>query len=188
MVRALKLEQSLELIMMSDLYRSCLPCTVLRRDYTTRESRILSLPLPELESVRVFAQVPDLAAGLPKEGELPSQPLQGIRVGLIEETLGEGVSADVRDTVEKAAQHMEGLGASVGRVSMASFASGLPAYYVIASSEASSNLARCANGAAMRSVCCCWRIALPRTWLHAISVPAHHQVLTPYWCELLPTR
>lgn len=102
-------------------------------------------------------QVPDFAASLPKEGELHSQPLQGIRVGLVEETLGEGVSADVRSTVEQAAQHMESLGASVGRVNMASFASGLPAYYVIASSEASSNLSRCGTPRARRHQTFSWQ-------------------------------
>lgn len=42
----------------------------------------------------------------------------------------------------KAAEHFESLGASVEEVSLPTFAMGLPAYYVIASSEASSNLAR----------------------------------------------
>lgn len=97
------------------------------------------------ENLRASAQVEDYAAALPRECELASRPLQGFRIGLIEETMGAGVSASVSNVVEAAAAHMEGLGASVGRVSMNAFKSGLPAYCIIASSEASSNLSRYAR-------------------------------------------
>merc|ERR1719284_1501838 len=56
--------------------------------------------------------------------------------------MGEGVDEGVQDAIRKAAEHFESLGASVEEVSLPTFAMGLPAYYVIASSEASSNLAR----------------------------------------------
>jgi Asp-tRNA(Asn)/Glu-tRNA(Gln) amidotransferase A subunit family amidase len=87
-------------------------------------------------------QVDDYASQLPTEDQLQSRPLEGVRIALIDDTLGEGVSTSIRDTVEQAARHFEALGATVGRVQMKAFASGLPAYYIIASSEASSNLSR----------------------------------------------
>lgn len=69
-------------------------------------------------------------------------PLRGLRFGLVAETLGEGVDTEVAGLVRDAAAHLESLGATVNEVSLPTFASGLPAYYVLAPSEASSNLAR----------------------------------------------
>ncbi|CAN6972232.1 unnamed protein product [Brassica rapa subsp. trilocularis] len=71
-----------------------------------------------------------------------SKPLKGVRVGLIRETLEEGVDSGVRSATQEAASHLEALGCVVTEVSLPSFSLGLPAYYVIASSESSSNLSR----------------------------------------------
>ncbi|KAI8109325.1 hypothetical protein M9434_000609 [Picochlorum sp. BPE23] len=71
-----------------------------------------------------------------------SAPLRGIRVGLLEDTLGDGVDGKVEGVVLRAAEHLASLGAHVDRISLPSFSYGLPAYYVIALSEASSNLSR----------------------------------------------
>ena len=72
-----------------------------------------------------------------------SKPLNGTRVGLLRETMDEnGVDACVRERVTAAMERLEMLGARVEEVSVPSFGLGLPAYYVIASSEASSNLSR----------------------------------------------
>jgi len=71
-----------------------------------------------------------------------SLPLAGRRFGLVTETLGEGVDAGVQDAVRRSAEHLEALGATVEEVSLPTFDKGLPAYYVIALSEASSNLSR----------------------------------------------
>jgi hypothetical protein len=119
-------------------------------------------------------QVGAYAAGLPRDSELASRPLDGIRIGLIEETMGAGVSDSVRDVVEAAARHMEGLGACVERVSMKAFASGLPAYYIIASSEASSNLSRCDQRHRATGQLCClapMHVQLPINYLHPPSMP-----------------
>lgn len=51
-------------------------------------------------------------------------------------------AAGVSDALAAATRHLESLGAAVDEVSLPSFAVGLPAYYVIALSEASSNLSR----------------------------------------------
>jgi aspartyl-tRNA(Asn)/glutamyl-tRNA(Gln) amidotransferase subunit A len=68
--------------------------------------------------------------------------LAGLRVGLLEESLGEGVHPGVRAVVEKTAELLRRGGASVERVSIPAFRWAVPAYYLVANSEASSNLAR----------------------------------------------
>lgn len=72
-----------------------------------------------------------------------SSSLEGVRIGLIQETvLGEGLSSDVSDVLQESVRHFESLGATVAPVSFPSFKYGLSAYYVLALSEASSNLSR----------------------------------------------
>jgi aspartyl-tRNA(Asn)/glutamyl-tRNA(Gln) amidotransferase subunit A len=63
-------------------------------------------------------------------------------VGLILETSGGDVQPGVLRVLLAAASALEALGATVTPVSLPSFALGLPAYYIIAPAEASSNLAR----------------------------------------------
>src|SRR5690606_38220228 len=71
-----------------------------------------------------------------------SQPLKGLRIGVPAEFLGEGLAADVRAAVEAALRAFESLGAERAAVSLPRTALSIPAYYVIASAEASSNLSR----------------------------------------------
>ena len=66
----------------------------------------------------------------------------GLRVGLVPELLGEGVDADVRARVEEAAARFETLGAQLVEAHLPHARFAVAAYYVIASAEASSNLAR----------------------------------------------
>ncbi|WP_199589342.1 Asp-tRNA(Asn)/Glu-tRNA(Gln) amidotransferase subunit GatA [Blastococcus sp. TF02A-26] len=72
--------------------------------------------------------------------------LKGLRVGVVRELGGEGhtdgYEEGVLARVAEAVQLMEGMGAEVREVSCPSFDLALPAYYLIAPSEASSNLAR----------------------------------------------
>ena len=82
------------------------------------------------------------AAGLLPVAALGDRPLAGVRAAVIAETMGPGLAPGVRAAVDAAVEHVRGLGAEVSSVSLPSFAAGLPAYYVIATSEASSNLAR----------------------------------------------
>eukprot|EP00899_Mesostigma_viride_P013064 jgi/Mesvir1/21759/Mv04164-RA.1 len=80
------------------------------------------------------------AAGL---GQLSKdKPLDGVRLGLVKETMGAGLSEPVARAIKAAAAHLESLGAVIVDASLPSFEYGLPAYYVIAPCEASSNLAR----------------------------------------------
>jgi aspartyl-tRNA(Asn)/glutamyl-tRNA(Gln) amidotransferase subunit A len=66
----------------------------------------------------------------------------GLKVGVLEEAFGEGVEPGVRDAVRAAVDRLAGLGAEIGETSLAHAEYALSAYYLIAPSEASSNLAR----------------------------------------------
>ena len=66
----------------------------------------------------------------------------GLKVGVIKETFGEGIDSAVADAVQKAIEQLKDLGAEIREISCPRFRYGLPAYYIIAPSEASANLAR----------------------------------------------
>ena len=73
---------------------------------------------------------------------LQSDLKKGLKVGIIGETFGEGLDPTVAKSVENAIAQLEALGAEVKEISCPRFRYGLPAYYMIAPSEASANLAR----------------------------------------------
>jgi len=79
--------------------------------------------------------VPDFAAGLTGD-------IKGMKIALPKEYLGEGVDEDVRQAVLKAAETFKSLGATIDEVSLPHSKYGVAVYYIIASSEASSNLQR----------------------------------------------
>ncbi|KAF3680525.1 Glutamyl-tRNA(Gln) amidotransferase subunit A, chloroplastic/mitochondrial [Capsicum annuum] len=87
-------------------------------------------------------EVPDFASQFIARDNLDSKPLKGLRVGLIRETIEDGVDPEVTSSIRGAASHLEELGCTVTEVSLPSFSLGLPAYYILASSESSSNLSR----------------------------------------------
>ncbi|XP_074276048.1 glutamyl-tRNA(Gln) amidotransferase subunit A, chloroplastic/mitochondrial [Silene latifolia] len=87
-------------------------------------------------------EVPEFASQFISPNFFESKPLQGVRVGVIRETLEDGVDGTVVSSIREAASHLENLGCSVTELSLPSFSHGLPAYYVLASSESSSNLSR----------------------------------------------
>eukprot|EP00897_Mesotaenium_endlicherianum_P008203 jgi/Mesen1/7410/ME000388S06631 len=89
-----------------------------------------------------FQAVPDFLSKIQPLEALSNRPLEGLRFGLVKETVGAGVDAEVVAAIQLAAAHLESLGATVSEVSLPSFSMGLPAYYILAPSEASSNLAR----------------------------------------------
>ena len=68
--------------------------------------------------------------------------ISGVRVGVVKEAFGEGVEPGVRDSVRHAVDELANLGARVGEASLPHADYALSAYYLIAPSEASSNLAR----------------------------------------------
>jgi len=69
-------------------------------------------------------------------------PLAGLRIGLPKEFFGEGCDADVMAAVRAALAEYEKLGATTVEVSLPNSHLSVPAYYVIAPAEASSNLSR----------------------------------------------
>ena len=68
--------------------------------------------------------------------------LEGVRVGVVDELMGDGVEPGVRAAVDAALARIEELGGSVERVSLATTEHGVATYYLIAPAECSSNLAR----------------------------------------------
>ena len=87
------------------------------------------------DSTSANVEVPDYLADL--EGGVA-----GLRIGIVSELMGEGIEPGVREVVEGVARDLEGAGAEVGEVSLPHSRYGLPAYYIIAPAEVSSNLAR----------------------------------------------
>jgi len=71
-----------------------------------------------------------------------AKPLSGLRIGLPAEYFGEGVAADVANRVRDAIRWFEGQGAKTVEITLPNTETALPAYYVLAPAEASSNLSR----------------------------------------------
>ncbi|MGA9086070.1 MAG: Asp-tRNA(Asn)/Glu-tRNA(Gln) amidotransferase subunit GatA [Methanoregula sp.] len=72
----------------------------------------------------------------------PSANIRGLRIGIPEEYFGKGVDPEVAAVVRRAIGRLEELGAVTVPCSIPSMEYALAAYYVICTSEASSNLAR----------------------------------------------
>ena len=70
------------------------------------------------------------------------KPLAGLRIGLPREFFGSGMDDDVRAAVEAALNEYRKLGATTVEVGLPNSGLSVPAYYVIAPAEASSNLSR----------------------------------------------
>ena len=70
------------------------------------------------------------------------RPVKGLRIGVPAEYFGEGLDPEVRAAVERAIQQMAQLGCEVAPISLPHTRYAVPTYYVIATAEASSNLAR----------------------------------------------
>jgi aspartyl-tRNA(Asn)/glutamyl-tRNA(Gln) amidotransferase subunit A len=87
------------------------------------------------DATSLDASVPDYLATL-------DRGVEGLRVGVIAEAFGEGVTADVAGSVRAAVDRFTSLGAKADEVSLPHAGYALSAYYLIAPSEASSNLAR----------------------------------------------
>ena len=75
-------------------------------------------------------------------GATESAPLAGLRIGLPQEFFGAGLAADVRQAVDAGVAALVALGAEAVPVSLPRTELAIPAYYVIAPAEASSNLSR----------------------------------------------
>lgn len=81
------------------------------------------------------AEVPNFVAQL-------NQGIEGLRIGVIRELMGEGIAPAIRCAVLAAIKQLEGLGARIVEVTLPHTQAAVATYYVIAAAEASSNLAR----------------------------------------------
>lgn len=68
--------------------------------------------------------------------------IKGMKIALPKEYMGEGIAPAVKEKILEAAKHLESLGAIIEEVSLPHSKYGVAVYYIIASSEASSNLQR----------------------------------------------
>ncbi len=89
----------------------------------------------ERDSTSAQQPVDDYAAAL-------SLPLQGLRIGLPKEYFSSDLDGRIGDVVNNSIEQLKQLGATFVDISLPSLPHAVPAYYVIASAEASTNLAR----------------------------------------------
>lgn len=89
-----------------------------------------------MDSTSVDEPVPDVVAAARQAD------VAGMRIGVVKEFDGEGYQPGVLARFHDAIEALESLGAKVVEVSCPTFTTALPAYYLIAPSECSSNLAR----------------------------------------------
>ncbi|WP_341707449.1 Asp-tRNA(Asn)/Glu-tRNA(Gln) amidotransferase subunit GatA [Halopseudomonas sp.] len=87
------------------------------------------------DSTSVDQPVPNYSAGL-------NESLQGLRIGLPKEYFAAGLDAATADAISAAVKQFQALGAEVKEISLPNAELAIPAYYVIAPAEASSNLSR----------------------------------------------
>jgi aspartyl-tRNA(Asn)/glutamyl-tRNA(Gln) amidotransferase subunit A len=88
-----------------------------------------------MDSTSAELPVPDYVAELDK-------PVKGMKVGVAKEYFGEGLEPESRKAIEAAIQKLASLGCEIVEVSLLHTKYAIPAYYLVATAEASSNLAR----------------------------------------------
>jgi aspartyl-tRNA(Asn)/glutamyl-tRNA(Gln) amidotransferase subunit A len=87
------------------------------------------------DSTSIDEPVPDYSAGL-------NESLQGLRIGVPKEYFSAGLDPRIADLVMASVEELKKLGAVVKEISLPNLQHAIPAYYVIAPAEASSNLSR----------------------------------------------
>src|SRR5712691_1817938 len=88
-----------------------------------------------MDSTSADLPVPNYVAELEK-------PVRGVKIGVAKEYLGEGLDSEVRKAVEAAIQELANLGCEIVQISLPHTKYAIPTYYIVATAEASSNLAR----------------------------------------------
>ena len=88
-----------------------------------------------MDSTSANIPVPDYVAELDK-------PVKDLKVGVAKEYFGEGLESETRSAVEAGIQKLASLGCEIVEVSLPHTKYAIPAYYLVATAEASSNLAR----------------------------------------------
>ena len=88
------------------------------------------------------ATAPASIAPGPQYRQTLEQPVQPLTVGVVREHFGAGLDSEVEQAVRAALRVYEGLGATVKEVSLPNSPHAIATYYLVATAEASSNLAR----------------------------------------------
>jgi aspartyl-tRNA(Asn)/glutamyl-tRNA(Gln) amidotransferase subunit A len=88
-----------------------------------------------MDSTSAEVPVPDYVAELQK-------PVRGLKIGVAKEYLGEGLDGEVRKAIEAGIQKLASAGCEVVDVSLPHTKYAIPTYYIVATAEASANLAR----------------------------------------------
>jgi len=88
-----------------------------------------------MDATSADVPVPDYVAELQK-------PMRGLKLGIAREYFGEGLDLEVKSAVEAAIQKLAALGCEIVPVSLPHTKYAIPTYYIVATAEASSNLAR----------------------------------------------
>ena len=71
-----------------------------------------------------------------------NEGIKGLKVGVIKDLMGDGVDEDVKKAVENAVKVYEKLGCEIKEISLPLIEHSIGVYYIVATAEASSNLAR----------------------------------------------
>lgn len=87
------------------------------------------------DSTSINIEVPQYAKNL-------NPDIKGKKIGVIKELLGDGVQAEVKTNIEKAIKQYQDLGAEIVEMSLPHTKYAIATYYIVATAEASSNLAR----------------------------------------------
>ncbi len=87
------------------------------------------------DSTSVDQPVDDYIGGL-------NQSLKGLRIGVPKQYFADGLDSNVKATIEIALKQLEALGATLVEINLSTTDAAIPAYYLIAPAEASSNLSR----------------------------------------------
>jgi aspartyl-tRNA(Asn)/glutamyl-tRNA(Gln) amidotransferase subunit A len=87
------------------------------------------------DSTCINTSVPDYSANL-------NNDIKGLRIGIPKQYFGEGLDADVAAVIQQSLKELEKLGAILVDIDLPNTGLSVPAYYVIAPAEASSNLSR----------------------------------------------
>ncbi len=79
---------------------------------------------------------------VPRYSDSVGQPVTGLKVGVPKEYFGEGLDPEVRSAVEAGIEQLAKAGCEIVPVSLPNTEYAIPTYYLVATAEASSNLAR----------------------------------------------
>jgi aspartyl-tRNA(Asn)/glutamyl-tRNA(Gln) amidotransferase subunit A len=88
-----------------------------------------------MDSTSADVPVPDYTEEIGK-------PVKGMRIGLPKEYFGEGLDPEIRRAIEASVQQLAAAGCEIVNISLPNTQYAIPTYYVVATAEASSNLAR----------------------------------------------